>query len=165
MPNSVEDVREFKTKGPWTTKSDGLLKVLCAFSQELIDEFFKYNSEEIGKIPGDIRGLRIYTVRGVAEKKIGGIEFHHIREEIVFGLEGSFLWRCEDLFGGTCEFTITPECGVWMPSYILHTYSALESGSGLIVLCNTLFDPDDPQTHDTYSSDEFRVLQEHQIHS
>ena len=46
-----------------------------------------------------------------------------------------------------------------MPPYILHSYMVLEEGSGLLVLANTLFNPEVKETHDTYSMQAFRELQ------
>lgn len=119
----------------------------------------RHNREELNKIPEDIRGLRSYSVRGLPKDKIGGTEFHRIREELVFGLEGRVLWKCEDIYGGRREFELSSQKGVWVPPFVLHTYHTLEENSGLLVLANTLFNPDDPRTHDTYSREEFRKLQ------
>ena len=68
-------------------------------------------------------------------------------------------WECEDIYRNKTEFILTQENGIWMPPFILHTYEVLENNSGLFVVANTLFVPDDPRTHDTFSADKFRELQ------
>lgn len=159
---TIEDVKEINGRGPWSTKSDGQLTVLFTLPfNQLAGRFLHYDVSELGKIPPefDIRGLRIYSVQNVPAGNIGGTEFHRIREEIVFCLEGRMIWTCEDLRGETRSFRLKPGMGVWAPPYILHTYEAMEEGSIFLVLCNTLFDPADPRTHDSYSAEEFRQLQ------
>jgi len=156
----VSDIRILNANGPWKTKSNGLLMVSLAVSLETIQrKFFHYNETELKKIPEDIRGFRIYTVRNLPKGQIGGTEFQRIREEIVFRLEGRVKWICEDLFGEKAEFVLTPEIGLWMPPFILHTYEATYENSGLLVLANTLFRPENSRTHDTYSMDIFKELQ------
>jgi len=44
-------------------------------------------------------------------------------------------------------------------AFYLHSYQVLEEGSKLVAIANTLFDHNDPQTHDTFSSSEFQKLQ------
>lgn len=158
--STVDDVQIFETRGPWDTKSGGKLNVLFAMPlATLKDRYFQYENTELDLIPGDIRGLRAYTVRDLPNGRIGGTEWHRIREEIVFALEGSVRWMCEDLLGGQREFILDTGVGVWMPPFILHTYEVKKDKSGLFVIANTLFVPDDPRTHDTYSVETFRELQ------
>lgn len=155
----VEEINEWKCRGPWRTKSEGNLFVNMALSLAAVYErYFSYDEDELKKIPEDIRGFRMYMVRGIPAGKIGGGEFHRIRREIIFGLEGVVDLECEDLFGGRKKFVITPQNGVCVPPSILHTYKAQDEKSGLLVLANTLFDPGNPKTHDTFSAAEFRGL-------
>ncbi len=156
---AVRDIQPMTCRGPWDTKSGGKLNVMFSMPLgDLQDVYLDYNEEEIDKVP-DIRGLRVYTVRQLPKGRIGGTEFHKIREEIVFAIEGCVLWTCEDIFGQKRDFMLNSQVGVWMPPYILHTYEAREEGSGLLVMANTLFNPDDPSTHNTYSVEKFRELQ------
>lgn len=155
---TVDKVELLAVRGPWKTKSGGILSVLFAFPPDILKRFFRYDEEELKQIPEDIRGLRSYTVRNLPKGKIGGKEFHRIREEIVFGLEGSVRWKCEDLFGGMREFTVTSNNGIWMPPGILHTYHVLRNKSGLLIVANTLFNPENLGTHDTYFLKEFERL-------
>ena len=156
----VSDVRILDTRGPWTTKSGGELNVLFGLSMGLVQhQFLHYDSDEINRIPGDIRGLRVYTVTDLPNGNVGGTEWHRVREEMVFILTGSVRWLCEDLFGAMREFILDSRIGVWMPPFILHTYEVKEEGSGVLVVANTLFDPEDPRSHDTYSLQEFREMQ------
>lgn len=158
---TVDDVRFMPQRGPWETKSRGQLMVTLALPIPVLNtHFLFYDPEELASVlPFDIRGLRLYTVRGLPENSIGGTEFHRIREEMVFVLDGLVLWTCEDLAGNIRELLLDPTTGVWMPPYILHTYQALKPDSGLLVIANTLFDPEDPSTHDTYPADSFHQLQ------
>lgn len=160
VPKRVDQVVELVGRGPWQSKSGGELRVGFALPQGQVDRFFSYDPEELALVPEDIRGLRVYTVRGIPEGTIGGTETHRVREEIVYGLEGEVWWECEDLWGNKREFVLTPQLGVWMPPYILHTYRSRTSGAGLLVVCNTLFNPDNPATFDTFGVEEFRALQQ-----
>ncbi len=157
---TVDQIQVIEARGPWTTKSGGQLNVVMAMDfGKVQDQYLHYEDNELARVPEDIRGLRIYTVRDLPKGSIGGTEWHRIREEMVFGLEGSVHWECEDVFGEKREFTLSAVLGVWMPPFILHTYQAREEGSGLLVFANTLFIPNNPRTHDTYSTEAFRELQ------
>lgn len=155
----INNVFTLKAQGPWTTKSGGELKARFEFPNAFLGYFFSYNQEELSKIPMDLRGFRIYTVEKVSKGNIGGTEFHRIRKEIVLGLEGAFEWECEDLFGSKLIIRITPENGILIPPFLLHTYKSLKRNSALLVVANTLFDAAWPATHDTYPLEEFRRLQ------
>lgn len=148
-----------RKKGPWETKSGGTLEVaFCIPWDKLKNVLFNYDSDELHKLPTDIRGLRVYRVQDLALGRIGGNEFHRIRTEIVFCTKGSVLWSCEDLNGGKKEFTLRSGAGILLPSLIMHTYKVLDEGSELEVVANTIFIPEDPQTHDTYSANIFYEL-------
>lgn len=150
----VDGVKVMEVKGPWKTKSEGQLNVLLALDLDMLKDSF------VGS-PGKInRGLRIYTVRNLPKDKIGGKEFHKEREEIIFSLEGEVLLTCEDVFGGKREMVLDNTQGIWVRPFILHTYKSLKENSGLLVVANTLFDPNDKSTHDTYSKEEFQKLKE-----
>lgn len=156
----VDDVQIFETRGPWDTKSGGKLNVLFAMPLTTVqDRYLRYEKAELDLMPSDIRGLRAYTVRDLPNERIGGSEWHRIREEIVFVLEGSVLWMCEDILGNQRDIILDTGTGIWMPSFILHTYKVKKERSDLLVIANTLFVPDDPRTHDTYSAETFRGLQ------
>ncbi len=156
---TVADIETFPVLGPWTTKSGGALDVLCAFPMGDVQRYLTYDDAELARIPSDIRGLRLYHIRDLPIGRVGGTEFHRMRIEIAIGLTGVERWECEDLHGGIREFELTPVIGVRIPPFLLHTYTVLVGGSGHLVVANTLFDPDDPRTHDTYSLEAFRELQ------
>ncbi|MBI2024803.1 MAG: WxcM-like domain-containing protein [Candidatus Harrisonbacteria bacterium] len=156
---TIFNVRGIRARGPWKTKSSGKLNVLFAMPlAEVRDRFLHYRDTEISKIPNDICGLRAYTVNDLSKGKIGGTEWHRIREEIVFTINGLVQWTCVDLFGARRDFIVSVGNGIWIPPFILHTYEVLEKNSRLLVIANTLFDPDDHRTHDTYSPKKFREL-------
>jgi hypothetical protein len=46
-----------------------------------------------------------------------------------------------------------------IPPFILHRIVSEQEGSAVLVLANTLYDVDDPRTHDHYSDAAFRRLQ------
>jgi len=160
---SIKDVQEIETRGPWRTKSEGNLMVLFSFPYEIdMKRFLRWDDKELKNIP-DIRGLRYYSVRSLPKGQVGGGEFHRIRQEIVFATEGSVQWECEDLSGKKKITILAPQNGIWLSPFILHSYKVLEEGTGLAVIANTTFDPENTKTHDTFSLSEFQKLQkEHQ---
>lgn len=70
-------------------------------------------------------------------------------------LAGAALWQTVDFNGNEREFVLDGKTAIIQPPGILHTYTALEDGTRLQVICNTLFDPNDPRTHDSYTQDDF----------
>jgi hypothetical protein len=76
-------------------------------------------------------------------------------------VKGKVRWTCEDLNGGRREFLPARDCILQIPPFILHTVESLEAGSAVVVIANTLYDPDDARTYDSYPAAEFRALQEH----
>jgi len=159
-PPTVDDIIDLEVKGPWTTKSNAVLNVLLAMPHDLATQFLTYD-DELGKLPVDIRGLRIYSVRGLKKGSVGGTEFHRIRKEQIIGLDGSVDLELEDVYGRKRNVVITPKRGVHFPPFILHTYTTLQDNSGLLVVANTLFNADNPTTNDSYTSDVFREIQSH----
>jgi hypothetical protein len=157
---TIEDVQEIIRKGPWDTKSGGELNVLFGIPfGQMQDKFFRYDDEGLSAIPQDIRGLRSYRVGRIRRNSIGANEWHVVRQELVFALEGTVRWISEDLHGNKSTTILDKQTGIWVPPYILHTYEALSDDSCLLVIANTIFIPDDPMTHDTYSAASFRHLQ------
>jgi methionine-S-sulfoxide reductase len=68
-------------------------------------------------------------------------------------------YRSAIFYGNEEEFVLDSKKSVMMPPGILHTYVALEDDTRLQVVCNTLFDPNDVRTHDTYSQEDFKRIQ------
>ena len=159
-PCTVEDVQQTTVQGPWKTKSDADLSVLFKFPYQFLESFLRYEPTELSHLPRefDIRGLRGYLVRDIPLGKIGGMEFHRIRNELIVGLEGRVVVECEDVYSGRKRLELDRQTGVYIPPFIIHTYHAIEQGS-LFVLANTLFNPADERTHATYSQKVFRELQ------
>jgi dTDP-4-dehydrorhamnose 3,5-epimerase-like enzyme len=98
-------------------------------------------------------------VSNIPKGSIGAREVHKVRHELAFVLDGSVRWTCEDVYGNVKECILDKTTAIWTPPYVLHTYEALEENSRILVIANTLFDPNDPRTHDSYSETEFRELQ------
>ncbi len=158
-PPRVSTIKTFPAAGPWKSKSGGNLSVLCKLPIDVMNDcFFNYNPSDLAEVPGDLRGFRTYTVRGMPKGGVGGTEFHVIRQEIVLGLEGSCLWTCEDLYGEKREFVVNPSAGIWVPPYTMHTVNVLEENTGFLIIANTLFNPDDQLTHDSYPREVFEDL-------
>lgn len=164
--SSVDDIRVIEKRGPWASKSGGALNVLLALPQEDVEKFLDYSHpgfQDIERGTGvNIRGLRSYDVSAIPNESIGGLEWHEIRTEFVTALGGSAVWQCVDFEGKEKEFLLDGKTSVLMPPGILHTYIAREDNTHLQVVCNTLFDPEDPRTHDTFSKDSF--LEQQQLH-
>jgi WxcM-like protein len=160
-PFTVEDISEIRMAGPWRSKSGGLLSVPFALSHAQTADFFDYDRAELRRIPRDIRGLRMFVLEDIPAAGVGGGEFHRIRVEIVFTVEGRVRWTCEDVYGNCKVFDPPRDCILRFPPFILHTMESIERDSSVIVIANTLYDADDPGTHDTYPAAEFRALQEH----
>jgi hypothetical protein len=160
--STVGNLQVITRKGTWETKSGGILSVMFALSQDELMQFLDYGNPEFDEIlrssGHDIRGLRSYSVRGIPKGSIGANEWHRARTECVIALAGSAMWRCIDLQGQEREVVLDSTNAVITPPDILHTYQALEDGTSLQVICNTLFIPDDPSTHDSYSKAQFDAL-------
>jgi len=136
----VSDIKYFKCKGPWDTKSGGALNVLFAIPDEELAGFF---------VKSPISGFRIYQVSNPEIEKPGGMEWHIYRQEIVLVPRGRVEWIFEDTWRNKIKFVQDGSVAVWIPGYIVHSYKALDECS-IIVIANTLYDPDDPETYDTY---------------
>ncbi len=159
-PSNVNDVIEFEVRGPWMTKSNAELQVLFSLPYSEALKYLEYDEKELERIQKDIRGLRSYTVRNLKIGNKGGMEFHRVRKEIIFGLEGYVRLELEDFYKGKKDISLNSHKGIYIPPFILHTYDAVENNSGLLIIANTLFDPDDDKTHDTFSEKIFREIQE-----
>lgn len=163
-PAGIGDIEVIKSRGPWETRSKAKLNVLFALPFERVGEFFQYHPSELAFMPQnfDIKGLRAYSVRGLhASSPPGSVEFHRIRKELVFAIDGAVDFPCEDVKGNKATFRLDAQIGIYLPPFILHTYQSRQDNSGLLVVCNTLFNPDDKRTQDTYPIEVFRKLQEH----
>jgi len=159
IPSSISDIQVIKVKGPWNSKSGGLLNVGFALPREALTAFLDYDNPEFTAIKErsgvDIHGLRLYTVKKIPKGSIGAKEWHKARSECVSVLAGKALWQCVDLHGKKREFVLDDSISVIVPPCILHTYQALEDDTHIQVICNTLFNPEEPSTHDTYSYESF----------
>lgn len=155
----VADVRVIETKGPWESKSGGHLNVRLAIPHEEFMAITSYDNAAIDAIKAesgfDIRGFRVYTVSDIPLGAEGANEWHRVRTEIVTVNRGSILWTCIDSSGEEREFEIDENVAVITPPGILHRYRSLAEGTQIQVMCNTLFFPDSPSTHDTFGPEPF----------
>jgi hypothetical protein len=159
-PPTVADVRELRTSGPWLSKSGGGLSVPIMLSHPDTQHFFDYDPAELERIGVDIRGLRVFFVRNAVACGVAGNQFHRVRTEIEFVVEGSVRWELEDLYGGTRELHASPERAICIPPFILHRATFADAATTLATLTNTVYVRDDPRTHDTYPAETFRALRE-----
>lgn len=158
--HTIKDIQIIDGAGSWPTKSGGKLNVLFGIPFDLLsDKYFHYELSEIKKLTSDIQGLRAYIVSNLKNGSIGANEWHKIRSEMVFVLSGKVRWDSEDIYGSKHSVILQKNIGVWIPPYILHTYTALDDYVKILVLANTLFNAEDPSTQDTYSTELFRQLQ------
>lgn len=168
-PATVDDVLELKVQGPWETKSKGQLDKLfeLGFDTLFRNGYLDYNQTELSYLPKDIRGLRSYTVHKLQPRQndgtqtIGGVEYHRIRKELLFVLEGAATIELEDVYGTIRKVQLTPRNGLYIQPFILHTYWIDANNTRLLVIANTLFDATDDRTKDTYPATAFRELQKH----
>lgn len=140
----------------WKTKSEGELEVLFGFSSEELAVFLDIENPAFDELPVDIRGLRSYTVSRLKKGAKGAMEWHKARTEYVYVVSGSIRWTCQDIDGNEKEVIIDRHAAVMTPPTIMHTYEALEDDTTIQVIANTLFMPDRPETHDSYSLEDFR---------
>lgn len=163
---TVNDIQEITARGPWTSKSGGELNVAFALPQEQLKAFLDFENPEfdyVEKVSGhNIRGLRSYMVSDIPEESVGGKEWHRARSEYIGALAGSALWQFVDFAGNEREFVTDRKTSVIIPPGILHTYTGLEEGTALQIIANTLFVPEDPLTHDTFSQESFHETRENQ---
>jgi len=157
---SVADVRVFEVGDTFRSKSGAELLVPVTLSAANVSTLLEYDERELDRIGVDIRGLRIYYLRGGSKGAVSGNQFHRIRTEIIFPIEGAVQLNCEDLDGATFEMRVTDKHAVLVPPMVMHTMTFESAYTVLCILTNTLFYADNPRTHDTYSEDEFRALQE-----
>lgn len=168
-PATVDDVLELPVQGPWVTKSKGQLDKLFEIGFDLLFHggYFDYDATELSYLSKDIRGLRSYTVHKLKQKQengepvIGGMEYHRIRKELFFVLEGGATIELEDVYGKIKKVALNPRNGLFIPPFILHTYWINADNTRLLVIANTLFDANDDRTKDTYSTVVFKELQTH----
>lgn len=159
---TVEDVLAFESKlGPWTTKSGGELSVLFAYDEEILSRMFEVDQHERDLVPELELGIRSFQSTGLEVGSIGGKHFHRIKQEIIAFTKGAAEYVLEDVYGNKRTIIIDKKTpGLYIPPFIMHTYTTLEPAE-LIGVSNTLYDADEPATHDTYEDDVFLLLQDH----
>lgn len=175
-PETVDAVLELLVEGPYPTKSGGKLDKLFEFNSNSLfllndyHSYFDYDEEELARLPKDIRGLRSYTVHGLNvhqandSPSIGGVEFHRLRKELFFVLDGMASVAVEDVYGGKKKFMLDPQKGLYILPFILHTYTVTAENTRLLVVANTIFNHNNDLTKDTYSLEAFRELQKQYHH-
>jgi len=155
---TVENITVISTSRTWETKSGGVLSVLFKLPFDQLQQFLTYDHDELSALSQDIRGLRSYSVSNLPIWSVGANEWHKLRNEIVFCTKGVIEWSCRDVRGNTVSYILNGPRAIITPHHLLHTYRALEDDSAITVVTNTLYDPDNTSTHDTYTAAEFDKL-------
>jgi hypothetical protein len=187
-PANVKDVIFYKSEGPYTTKTNSSLFVCFAlpslntgnleFIEELaiphgIDEntFLSADKNEESKLIEatkmiypefnyQISGLRGYFQLGM-NGGVAGREFHRIRKEITFLIDGKLNAKLEDVYGKKMEISLGIGDGLFIPPFIIHSFEIIEK-SIMFSLANTLFvfnhSGKKINVTDTYSEKDFEKL-------
>ncbi len=151
--------------GPWPTKSGGLMNVLFGFGREVLQRMLNTDPHELELAPQLQLGIRTFHSTGLAAGTVGGKHFHRIKQEIIALPRGSVLFVLEDVYGGKRELTLDKtHRSLYIPPFVMHTYTVLEPAE-LIGVSNTLYDADNPATHDTYGDETFSLLCDHFTHA
>lgn len=149
MSSRKNSAAPLPVSGPWATKSGGHLNVLFNFDRAEAREYIEGSEDEPS-------GLRAYRVTGLKKGAIGGNEWHKARVEMAFVTRGALTWEITASDGTESTIESSPSTqGVIIYPNTLHTYHVEEDDTEILVITNTMFDPNDPSTHDTYSSDSF----------
>ena len=164
LPCTVDDAIVYDSNlGPWNTKSGGRLDVLFALDEKILNRMLQVDPHELSLAPALRLGIRAFHSSGLAAGSVGGEHFHRIKDEIIAFTKGSAEYILEDLYGGKRKLQIGDHArGLYIPPFIMHTYTIIEAAE-LIGVSNTLYDPDDPTTHDTFDGVAFQILQHHYV--
>ncbi len=163
-PHSVNDAVVYDSnRGPWPTRSDGLLSVMFALDQDTLTHIMQPDPHELSLVPNLRLGVRIFHLSNLAPGRIGGQHFHRVKEEIIVLTEGSVEYLLEDVYGGQRVVLMDGLTrGLYIPSFIRHTYTVRDSAK-LLGVSNTLYDPEDKSTYDTFGDETFQMLRRHYI--
>lgn len=149
------------TLGPWPTKSGGSMNVLFGFDQSILARMHNVDPSELELVPELQLGIRAFHTSGLAAGTIGGKHFHRIKQEIITIPKGKVRFLLEDVYGGRRELLLDKtHRALYIPPFVMHTYTVLETAE-LIGVSNTLYDADNPNTHDTYEDEPFKIFFEH----
>lgn len=161
-PATVNDIIIYESDlGPWQTKSGGQMHVILAFPKAILETMLHVDDNELKFAPKVELGLRAFHTKGIVEGTVGGKHFHRIKQEVISLSSGRAEFFMEDVYGGSRKIILDQRTrALLIPPFVMHTYTALEK-SELIGVSNTLYDHDDPETHDTYSQEVFDRLREH----
>lgn len=159
-PARVSDVDVSTTIGPWHSKCHGDLLVPVMLPFEQARRFLEYDTEELARLETDIRGIRVFYLDHAEAGGMAGNQFHRLRTEIAFVVEGTVHWEFEDLYGGERKLVASQNLSVVIPPFVLHRATFGGDGGTLATLANTIYIREDPRTHDTYSADQFRGMRQ-----
>lgn len=121
----------------------------------------RYDADELARMEMDIRGIRVFYLDHAQAGAMAGNQFHRLRTEIAFVVEGAVHWEFEDLYGDVRQFTAAQDTSVFIPPFVLHRAIFGAGGGTLATLANTIYVKEDPRTHDTYLASLFHLMQQH----
>lgn len=158
-PVTVNDVVVYRSdQGPWPTKSGGRMHVILAFPKAILEKMIHVDEHELQRTPKVQLGIRAFHTKGIAEGTVGGKHFHRIKQEVISLSSGKVEFLMEDVYGDIRKIVLDQHTrALLIPPFVMHTYTALDQ-SELIGVSNTLYDHEDPETHDTYLQDVFDEL-------
>lgn len=161
-PATVDDAIVYESElGPWATKSGGLMNVLFGFDQTILQRMSVVDPSELALVPQLQLGIRAFHTSGLVPGTVGGKHFHRIKQEIIALPRGRVSFTLEDVYGGQCQLELdATHRSLYIPPFVMHTYTVLETAE-LIGVSNTLYDADNPATHDTYEDEPFQLLCAH----
>lgn len=158
-PFSVDDAVVYESdKGPWSTKSGGQMHVIMAFDEAILKLLLVTEPEELLYAPKVKLGFRAFHTKGIEAKTEGGKHYHRIKREFICASNGALEFLLEDVYGGKKIIILDQNTrALYIPPFVMHSYKVLKQAE-LIGISNTLYDHEDPETHDTYDRDAFNRL-------
>jgi hypothetical protein len=162
MPMSVQEVIVYESElGSWATKSGGSMNVLFGFDQTVLERMSNVDPHELELCPQLRLGIRTFHTSGLPVGSVGGKHFHRVKQEIIAMARGRALFVLEDVYCGRREITLDKtHRALYIPPFVMHTYTVLEPAE-IIGVSNTLYDADNPATHDTYEDKSFNIMCDH----
>lgn len=137
------------------------MHVILAFPKDILHRMINVDPHELALVPELELGLRAFHTKGIASGTVAGKHFHRIKQEVIALSSGKAEFLLEDVYGGTMTITLDREIrALLIPPFVMHTDTAIEE-SELVGVSNTLYDHDNPATHDTYLQETFDAFKNH----
>lgn len=164
QPHTVEEIEHFRSTEPLVGANGVRLQPYFTLNQLEVERFLSYDQTpvlNIGRAPDyHLPGEQVYTTSGIKAREIGGMHAHCMRQQITVCTRGSVLWAVEDAYRQRTSFVLNEGDGVWLPSDILHSYQGIAPESDILTLANTIYRPENPDSHDECDIEAFIHWQE-----